>query len=300
MRKGKVFDAGEADWLRSHAALPVAQRMSANLYRVFFSGRDEQGRGRIGYFELDLGSPATPRRVSTGPVLSPGSLGAFDDHGVTTSWLEQAGDLAYLYYTGWSLGVTVPFYFWIGLALSEDRGLSFRRFSRAPILGPGEGDPFLTASPCILRENGTWRMWYVSGVKWVATAAGPRHYYHIKYAESADGLSWDRAGRVCIDFVSDEEYAIARPCVIHDGGVYRMWYCYRGESYRLGYAESHNGLEWTRRDAEAGLPAADRGWDSEMVAYPFVFGHKGTRHMLYNGNGYGRSGIGLAVLEEKS
>jgi hypothetical protein len=33
-----------------------------------------------------------------------------------------------------------------------------------------------------------------------------------------------------------------------------------------------------------------------MQAYPFVFDEGGRRYMLYNGDGYGRTGIGLAVL----
>ena len=44
------------------------------------------------------------------------------------------------------------------------------------------------------------------------------------------------------------------------------------------------------------LPAA-AGWDSEMVAYPHVFDHDGERWMLYCGNGFGRTGFGLAIRE---
>lgn len=33
-----------------------------------------------------------------------------------------------------------------------------------------------------------------------------------------------------------------------------------------------------------------------MVCYPFLFEHDGTLYMLYNGNGYGRTGFGLAAL----
>ena len=47
------------------------------------------------------------------------------------------------------------------------------------------------------------------------------------------------------------------------------------------------------------LDVSPSGWDSEMVCYPHVFDHKGKRYMLYNGNGYGRTGFGLAVLEEE-
>ena len=78
-----------------------------------------------------------------------------------------------------------------------------------------------------------------------------------------------------------------------------MWYCYRGRdfAYRIGYAESEDAIRWCRRDVEAGISASQGGWDSEMICYPYIFDHKGERYMLYNGNGYGASGIGLAVLE---
>ena len=35
-----------------------------------------------------------------------------------------------------------------------------------------------------------------------------------------------------------------------------------------------------------------------MVEYPCVFDWNGRRFMLYNGNDYGRTGVGLAVLED--
>ena len=74
-----------------------------------------------------------------------------------------------------------------------------------------------------------------------------------------------------------------------------MWYSYRGSSYRIGYAESEDGVSWERKDHLAGISTSEDGWDSEMVAYAFVFDHRGQRYMLYNGNGYGQTGIGLAV-----
>jgi hypothetical protein len=75
-----------------------------------------------------------------------------------------------------------------------------------------------------------------------------------------------------------------------------MWFSHRGEHYRIGYAESDDGIRWTRMDSEVGLTVSDSGWDSVGLCYPYVFDHKGTRFMLYNGNEYGKSGFGLAVL----
>jgi hypothetical protein len=141
-------------------------------------------------------------------------------------------------------------------------------------------------------------MWYVSAVKWTLENGMPKHYYHIRYAESSDGVHWRRDGTVCIDFASADEHAFARPCVLKDGdGCYRMWYSYRGERYRIGYAESADGIVWQRRDDCAGIEPSAAGWDAEMIEYPAVFDAAGRRYMLYNGNGYGRTGIGLAVLE---
>ena len=141
-------------------------------------------------------------------------------------------------------------------------------------------------------------MWYLSATKWKMEEGRPKHYYHIKYAESDNGIQWERKGIVCIDFASEEEYAISRPCVLKDKDVYRLWYSYRGQSYRIGYAESGDGIHWERKDKEVGIDVSMSGWDCEMIEYPFVFDHQGQRYMLYNGNGYGKTGFGLAVLEK--
>lgn len=294
-RLGRILDGdAPAPWAVSHAALPVAIAGPDNL-RVWFCARDAQSRARIGSVSVD---PSTWRTgvVSAVPALDLGPLGSFDDAGVTSSWVVRHSGREYHYYTGWTVGASVPFYFYVGLAIAED-GAPLRRVSAAPILERSDVDPYLTASPCVIVEGGVWRMWYVSGVRWTMEQGRPRHYYHIKYAESTDGIVWKRDGLVCIDFASEDEHAIARPSVVRDGNIYRMWYSYRGDRYRIGYAESPDGLSWTRHDGERGLIPAGDGWDSEMCAYGYVFDHGGRRYMLYNGNGYGRTGFGVAVWQ---
>ncbi len=74
-----------------------------------------------------------------------------------------------------------------------------------------------------------------------------------------------------------------------------MWYSVRGPSYRIGYAESADGIGWVRRDSTSVVDPSDTGWDSEMTTYPVVVRRGDRFYMLYNGNDYGRTGIGLAV-----
>ncbi|MFN7976740.1 MAG: hypothetical protein U0P30_01305 [Vicinamibacterales bacterium] len=290
-----VVPDGQAPWLGTHAALPAVLDV-VDGHRVYFSSRDAANRSHIGYASMPRLAPEAPVAFSRAPVLSPGALGAFDDAGVTMSCVVAHGGRHCLYYTGWALGVRVPFYLHAGLAVSDDGGETFTRVSSAPLLDRIDVDPYLNASPWVLVDNGVWRMWYVSGTGWIDTPSGPQHRYHIKYAESRDGLRWTRTGHVCLDYAGADEYAFGRPCVVKDADVYRMWCCVRGDRYRLGYAESPDGLVWTRHDDRAGLDPSADGWDSEMIAYPLVHDVGARRVLLYNGNGYGRTGIGLADL----
>jgi hypothetical protein len=280
-------------WAVSHAALPVVFAGPDGQLRLTCSARDGKGRSQIATALLDLDEGAAfDERVAVGL----GALGAFDDNGVTSSCAVEHEGRLFQYYTGWTLGGTVPFHLAIGCAVSEDGGRSFEKVSHAPVLGRTDVDPLLTASPCVLVDGNRWRMWYVSGTEWALDSGVPRHRYLLKYAESADGLEWEPTGRVSIDYVGPQETAISRPCVVRQADGYRMWFSARGTSYRIGHARSSDGIVWERTDDEVELQSDADGWDSDMQAYPWVFDHEGERHMLYNGNGYGATGIGHAVL----
>jgi hypothetical protein len=230
------------------------------------------------------------------PLLELGDLGAFDDSGVMPTWLVSHDGLRHLYYIGWNLGVTVPFRNAIGLATSRD-GEQYARYADGPIVDRSRTEPHFCASCAVVREELRWRMWYLSCTHWSVVDGTPRHHYHIKYAESDDGIDWRRSGRVAVDFANPAEYAISRPSVVKDHDRWRMWYSYRGARYRIGYAESPDGIVWTRHDDQAGIDVSPRGWDAEMIEYPFVFDHRGARYMIYNGDGYGATGFGIAVLQ---
>lgn len=298
IKKGLIFEpTGKFNWMITHVAAPYAERIGEDLYRIYIYGRNSENKSQIGYLEININEPGKILYITENPVLELGALGCFDDSGVMPSWVIDHEGLKYLFYTGWTQGVTVPYYFYVGLAISRDGGKHFERASKAPILERNSVDPYLTASPCILIENGVWRMWYVSSIKRTVENSEAKAYYHIKYAESKDGVDWERRGIMCLDFKSKDEYAIARPCVLKEDDIYKMWYSYRGKSYRIGYAESKDGISWERKDDEVGIDVSASGWDSEMIEYAFVFEHKGRKHMLYNGNDYGKEGVGYAIME---
>ena len=281
--------------MRTHAANPIADPLGGDLFRIYFSSRDERNRSFISFVDIDLKAPQAILREAGQPVLSPGELAMFDDSGVSIGCVVNVGTKKYLYYMGWHLTVTVPWQNALGLAISDGPDAPFRRVSRFPVIELNDVDPYTISYPWVRRENGRFRMWYGSNIAWGPHKADMRHL--IKYAESSDGIHWERPGTIVVDFDNPAEYAMCKPCVLNDDGVFRMWFCSRGNTYRIRYAESRDGIGWIRSAALPGIDVSADGWDSEMIEYPCVFDHAGHRYLLYSGNGFGRTGFGLAVLE---
>lgn len=298
---GLVFcPTGNVEWMQSHAANPVVEFLEGDLFRVYFSSRDSKNRSQIASLVMKLSKgKASVMDGSLRLVLTHGKHGRFDDSGVTVTGLVYQDTQRLLYYLGWNLSVTIPFRNAIGVAVSEQDSQEFVRVSEGPVIDRNNVDPISISYPFLLWDDGRYRIWYGSCVEW----DGPKvsdYEFSLKYAESNDGINWTRTGEVTLGCNSPHEDAIARPHVIREINLFKMWYSRKkGPFYRMGYAESVNGKEWVRMDDKVGIDVSeDSDWDSEMIEYPFIFDHDGQRYMLYNGNGYGKTGFGLAVLEQ--
>jgi hypothetical protein len=308
-KRGLIFTVnGISEWMNHHACVPVADRVDDEVLRIYFGPRDTQGRSFTTFIEVEADNPANVLRVHDRPVIGLGKLGTFDDSGVMPSSIVNHNGRKYLFYIGWNRGVTVPYRNSVGLAVSDDGGLTFQRVCEGPVVDRTQAEPYFCASPYAMydAEAKTWKLWYASSTGWTLVHGHPEPIYQVKYAESGDGVHWVRNNIVCLPYGFEGE-ANARPCVIKENGRYRMWYCFRGsvdyrtskqQSYRLGYAESPDGINWTRDDANIGIERSAAGWDSLMMEYPYVYEHKGRKYMLYNGNGFGETGFGYAVLHE--
>jgi hypothetical protein len=304
-KQGVIFcPAHNFDWMLSHASIPVPDLIDDKRLRIYFGTRDGEGRSHIGYIDVDAGNPKKILAISDRPLLPLGQLGTFDDSGIMPSWIVTSNSRKFFYYIGWNPQITVSYRLSIGLAVSD--GQEFVKYSDGPICDRSIDEPFFNTAPCVLIDRDRWRMWYISCTGWEFISGRAEPHYHVKYAESGDGIHWHKTGRVCIDY-DDFASAIGRPCVFRNAGKYNMLYSYRSvrdyrvdskQSYRLGYAESNDGLTWTRKDTEVGIYRSESGWDSQMMEYCSIYEHKGRRFLFYNGNGFGETGFGYAVLEE--
>lgn len=242
----------------THAAMPTYHEGT-----LYFSPRDFSNRSHIYAVEF---SPTSQSFGKTRSIIGPGRAGAFDDSGCMVSYVNRDTRGLFINYVGWNVGVTVPFRNAIGLIVNGERYCG-------PLIDRSLNDPCGVGS-----SWGDNCDWYLSVLNW----HGKTPCYHIvNRSPHSEAITH-----------KDGEFAIARPCVVGN----RMYYCYRGDEYRLGYADTVNGLQWERKD-DIEIDRSENGFDSQAQAYPCVFKEAGNTYMLYNGNGYGRTGFGLAILD---
>lgn len=283
--------------LATHAANPLPVQIEGSLFRVFYSGRDTNNRSSVGAVDIDIERMKVVRDHAE-PFFAHGPPGSFFADGVSIGNCYDVGENRYMLFMGWQ---NSPSRHWRGdvgrLRVTRDLRLELDRDT--PFMASGAEDPLSLSYPWVMSDDsGGYRMWYGSTLTWDAGNGEMVHV--INEARSLDGHVWQRLG-LSLPWQEGIAQAFSRPTVARsrDGGL-EMWFSYRsglGETYRIGHATAPDGAAWKLDLDGAGIDVSPDGWDADMIAYPFVFEFRGVRYMLYNGNGYGRSGFGLARAE---
>lgn len=311
-KRGLIYcPTGENVWDYAYAHVVCTDDTENGILRVIYSARNTKGQCIPGIIDLDKSDFSSVVKVHKEPILELGEIGTFDDCGIMPTWLlHHPNGEKWLYYIGWTVRNTIPYHNAIGLAVSTD-GIHYEKKFKGPVISTIPTESQFSGSCCVLYDEGIFKMWYLNCTEWIVINGLPEPAYHIKYAESADGIYWNRRGIVAIDYIDGKPSGISRPSVIKEAdGSYSMWYSFRemhdfrgkkpAGAYRIGYATSPDGINWTRRDKEVGISRSETGWDSEMIEYPMVFDLNGDRHLFYNGNTFGKTGFGWAMLQTNS
>jgi len=186
------------------------------------------------------------------------------------------------------------------------------KFSYNPIMPSGPAGTWnnYKTDPTVLRDGGFLKMWYGASEDGSETS--------VAYAESYDGINWGNAPWPALETGPpgswDEDYAEC-PTVLIDPDAspekrYKMWYCGMASSeeiYRIGYATSPDGINWTKYENNPVLDVGDGfyDWDYLAVADPMVL-YTGDGYMMwYTGAGFDTTGlpvfylrIGLALSQD--
>lgn len=286
-----------------------------DFVRIYFSSRQKDKIGKflshVSFIDINKKNFKEIINFSADTVIELGGLGCFDEHGIFPMNVVRDRDKILAYTCGWSRRVSVSVETSIGLAFSDNNGLTFKKIGEGPILTSSLHEPFLVCDPFVAIFNNIYHMWYIYGTRWInhPTEEHPQRVYKIVHATSDDGVSWHKEGKHLISSKLNSDECQALPTVINFNNKYHMFFCYRqavdfrknrNRSYRIGYAFSEDLNNWIRDDADVGIDVTEGCWDSDMLCYPHVFHCDGRVYMLYNGNEFGRFGFGLAVLEDST
>jgi predicted GH43/DUF377 family glycosyl hydrolase len=314
---GQVFnpqiwnDGFDREWMNSHAQC-TSTLIFDDFVRVYFSSRysedeNNQSTSVTAFLDLDRNNLKNILRVANKPVLSLGGLGSFDENAIYPTSVIRHENTVRLYYAGWSRCKSVPFNTSIGMAISNDNGVTFKRYSNGPIISASMDEPFVISGPKVRRFENKWFLYYLAGKRWINHNGKPEIIYKNRMATSLDGITWTKENRDILTDILDENECQAGPDVFELNGLYHMYFAYRegldfrektGRGYKIGYAVSDDKYNWTRKDKEVGISYSKNGWDSTMHHYPHVFELDGNFYMLYNGNDFGKYGFGLAILSK--
>lgn len=304
IKQGIVFNLNDGSNRSNHTQCPTPYVMQDRI-RVYYSCRNN-GCSFPAFFDLskDL---KTVLKVYEQPIMDLGNPGEFDSDGIMPGCIIENDNELQMYYTGWNeKSKTARYHNAIGLAVSIDGGLTFKKKFKGPILDRNHAEPDLHCTPFVIKDNNKFKMWYSSGTGWDIVCGKWEPTYEIKYAESGDGVEWNRESNGCLAINTMKAYN--HPSILFNEkiNIYNMWYCERDSyhyrngvgSYKIKHALSHDGINFKEGVRDV-LIAEDNqdAFDSNMQAYPYIFNFDDKLIMMYNGNGFGQTGIGVAAWE---
>lgn len=301
-KKGRIYDPEGKSF--SHSSHPCVTHLEGDKHLLAFTCRDKQQKSHIFLATIKVSKGRISFLSEPKMALAPGQAGYFDCDGAISGCFVRNGNNLHLYYVGWQ---NLPEDLWLcdtGRSTVNLQDMTITRDFPGPVIARDKTKPlFAAATAFYITPDNIWHCWFNTGISWTKKDDGGWHHkYGLHHGTSKDGIDWDCETEMCIPFADEYEYAFGRPSIVHWNNRYHMWYAHRAtkdiDAYRMGYAYSDDLVNWHRADGKSGIDVSHEGWDSEMICYPCVFEHKGIKYMFYNGNGYGKTGIGYAILEE--
>jgi hypothetical protein len=216
------------------------------------------------------------------PVIGVDDPGPWAPGGAWVSSVLYDGAIYHMWFegmtvlpSGWITGVAV------GHATSTD-GVEWSMDPANPVIpagDPGEWDDEAAGGGPVIFDGTQFKMWYAG---WSEDSS------NVGYATSTDGSTWTKySGNPVMDRGSpgswDDKW-IQPATVLVEDGTYRMWFHGRTEDYYtglIGYAESPDGISWTKRPEPVLAPAEYPGSVEASFLYPSVVNDGTTYHMWH-------------------
>jgi hypothetical protein len=278
----------------SYASNPAAMTIHDSQLRIFFNSRDDQDRSKI--YSIDLhGDELEPDYNSISLQYSYGEAGSYFSHGISVGQIFSIRGVKTLSVMGWKNYVDKHWEGRIGhIPFDIDGNLT--HLEPTPWMDLDNLDPISLSYPAVYEDLTSTVIWYGSTITW---DAGNGEMLHIlKEARlSSDGRVIK--GDNTVPYVLGSAQAFSRPAVVQLENHFLMAYSYRGNKtkYRIGFLILDDFESASHLGGISPFLTSEEEWESEMIEYPSFISFQNQLFMLYNGNSFGKTGIGIVRIE---
>ena len=290
-----ILSGGDpGSWNRSVLYPMILYYPDSARYEMWFTASSKENYSwpnRIGFATSPDGITWTMLDTT---VLEPDE-GTWDETTVECPVVLKENGQYKMWYSCWQNG-SIP---GIGYATSDD-GVNWTKYLGNPMFGPGTepweagGASFCTVMPV---QGGGYKMWY-------AGFNNQGDYTAIGYAESEDGITWQRPlNNPVLTPGSSGEWDdrlifVGAGGFLFHNGIYYMWYTggrgWGNPQWQIGLACSNDGITWTKyndttttnhpyKESDPVLSPSPGQWDGDCIESGTVILTGDTLHMWYDG-----------------
>ena len=294
-KHGRIFHIGlkkKNSFSYSHTSNPVPVKIKNDIYRIFYASRNKDNKSSIFSFDFDL-KKLKIIKFSNKPVIkfNPNS---YFSHGVTPGQIFKYKNTNYMLCMCWQIPQNQHWRGDIGI-FRFNKKMNKLQANKKIFLDAKKLNEISLSYPAIIKKKSILDIFYGSTVEWESDKRDMIHI--IKFLRYNLKSKKIFCKKIAIHNKKNICEAMSRPTILDYKNILNLWFSYRNgkknSKYKIGYAFFKN-KKWKLDLNKNIIKKSKLGFDSEMVEYPYVFKHKKKLYMLYNGNSYGASGIGLA------
>jgi len=290
-------------WMSSHVSsaflmAPDNSEMS-DILKLIVTGRCKRGMSRLGEITLNYNRETQAislKEISESPLIELGELGTFDHRGMSYPFFIEHKKQSFLFYSGWKLTLDTKFENNLGLLKFDKTQKKWRRISRAPIFPLDNIDP-LGIGSVTLTFNDHDQLYYMFYTSFLSWKSAGNHEYTVRLARTKNLVNWEKSKKTLIQN-NDELHSICRANFFSESIVV----CARGSQYSLYQLKTkvslHNLFNESISISEFQkiTPKVKEKGFSEEQSYPHISNVFGKTFLLFNGSGFGKSGLCIKGL----
>ena len=276
----------------SHVSNPIVLDINVHIWRVFVSVRNEFNQSSVVYFDI---AKATYKKISKARVLIniENYANTFFADGIGLGDYFCVNNKTTFGFMAWKQHKTKHWTGEIGTFNLNNQLDKIVAVNALPQLKIGVDANISLSYPGYLYENGLLHIWYGSTLTW---DAGNSDMHHVIKHLTIDSQGHRTYHGQCIPSSLTGFQAFSRPIVRPFGNRYVMVLSSRKAklNYTIKFFQSNDLANWQCVESQIEPRQAEQ--DDEMICYPYLMTEGGNFYLWYNGNSYGKTGLGVAKL----